>query len=77
MRSTDAIRIERQIRQAPGRPAVTISEVVCPHCRQPVAAIRLTVNGEPFRRHARRLPDGTRCRHGLTERDPVGTLAAF
>jgi len=77
MKATEAIRVETQIPQPPGQPAVTVTEVVCPHCRLPVATVRLTVNGEPFRRHKRRLADGTRCLHGLTERDPAGTLAAF
>jgi hypothetical protein len=77
MKATAAIRIERQIAQAPGRPVVTVLEVVCPRCLQPVAAVRTTIHGEPFRRHKRRLPSGSKCTHGLTERDLPSTRVAF
>lgn len=77
MRATDAIKIEKQIRQPAGEPCQTTSEVICPDCLQPVAKPRKTARGEVFRRHKRRLPDGRRCLHGLTERDPVGTNVAF
>lgn len=77
MKATDAIRVERQIAQPPGQPARTVTEVVCPKCLRRVDAVRLTENGELFRPHSERLPDGTLCNYGQTERDPAGTLVAF
>ena len=77
MKATDAVRIERQIPQAPGEPAQTVTEVVCPVCRGRVGAVEYTAQDEPFRSRINRLADGTLCPHGQTERDPVGTEAAF
>lgn len=77
MRATDAIKVEKQIRQPAGQPCQTKSQVVCPHCLRPVARPSRTARGELFRRHKRPLPNGQRCPHGLTERDPAGTNVAF
>src|SRR5262245_15124073 len=77
VKATDAIEISRQTAQPPGQPALVVTEVVCPHCRRPVKAPSLTVNGELMRAHKYRLPDGSLCPYGLTERDPAGTIVAF
>jgi hypothetical protein len=77
MKATDAIRIERQVVQPHGQPTQTTTAVVCPRCLRPVGAVRLTANGEPFRPHEERLPNGTLCDYGQTERDPAGTMVAF
>jgi hypothetical protein len=77
MKATDAIRIVRQTAQPPGQPAQTTTEEVCPKCFRRVGPVKLTAAGEPYRAHEERLPDGTLCDYGRTERDPVGTLVAF
>lgn len=77
MRATEAVRVERQIPQPAGQPCKTKIGVECPVCHLPVAKPRKTVRGELFRPHKQRLPNGRRCRHGLTERDPIGTSVVF
>lgn len=53
------------------------TSIVCPECNGRVSKVMYTKKGEPFRRHLTRKPDGTKCPHGLTERDPTGTHPAF
>lgn len=77
MRATEAIQEVTQVAGPPGQPTTTRTRTVCPVCRQPVAAYRKTRRGELFRRHVRRLPNGRKCPHGLTHRDPAGTRPAF
>ncbi len=77
MKATDAIQVVTQIPQPPGQPAKTETDVVCPVCRLPVTAVMLTAGNEPYRSHLQRREDGSKCPHGETETDPVGTLSAF